>query len=107
MGIFVGWVLLAILIGGIGQSRKIGFMAAFFLSLILSPIIGIFITLASQTIEDAEFKKKTIEFQKESPPNFQNETDIIEKIVQLAELKEKGILTEEEFNIQKQRLLAQ
>ena len=45
------------------------------------------------------------------PPTFpltaevNTELDILEKITGLGELRDKGFLTEEEFNMQKQRLL--
>ncbi len=40
MEIFFIWVIGAFIIGALGNNRKIGFLASFFLSLILSPLIG-------------------------------------------------------------------
>lgn len=39
-GLILGWVVVAIIIGFLGSDRKIGFVGSFFLSLLLSPIIG-------------------------------------------------------------------
>ena len=47
-------VVLSLLVGLIGQNRKIGFGLSFVLSLILSPIVGLIITLFS--------KKKDVDF---------------------------------------------
>jgi hypothetical protein len=49
MELFFGWVLFALLVGAVGSNRKIGFTGSFILSLILSPIIGLIITLFSKT----------------------------------------------------------
>ena len=45
---------LSILVGMLGKNRKIGFGFSFFLSLFLSPIIGLIITICSKK-EDVEF----------------------------------------------------
>lgn len=45
----IGWFLFSLLIGAIGNNRNIGFWNAFFLSLILSPIIGLIFTLISKS----------------------------------------------------------
>lgn len=47
MGIFLTWVGLSILIGFVGQNKKIGYWGTFFLSLLLSPLIGLIIALVS------------------------------------------------------------
>jgi hypothetical protein len=47
MEIFVFWIVLALVVGALGKDRKIGFGLAFFLSLILSPLIGLVIVLLS------------------------------------------------------------
>ena len=41
----LGWVIGSVLIGLAGLNRKGGFLKAFLLSLILSPIIGLFLTI--------------------------------------------------------------
>jgi len=66
------------------------------------------INLISGAKEFSEFiRRKTFEVdnQTNKEPNFIVEENILEKIEKLAELKEKRILTEEEFIIQKAKLL--
>lgn len=45
--LFVAWIILSVLVGFIGQSRKIGFGWAFIAALFLSPLIGLIFALAS------------------------------------------------------------
>jgi tetratricopeptide (TPR) repeat protein len=54
-GIFIMWIVLSIVLGAIGSNRKIGFAGAFFASLLLSPLIGLIITLTSSK---RDFKKE-------------------------------------------------
>jgi hypothetical protein len=46
------------------------------------------------------------EEQEQTPPAGGISDDVIDQLTKLADLKEKGILTEEEFEAQKQKLLA-
>ena len=47
IGSIISWVIFSILVGVIGLNRKIGFWGAFFISLLLSPFIGLEIGRAS------------------------------------------------------------
>ncbi|MHB1278836.1 MAG: hypothetical protein ACYC1Q_10595 [Bacteroidia bacterium] len=42
----IGWILGAILVGFAGTNRKGGFLRAFLISLILTPVIGLFLTIS-------------------------------------------------------------
>lgn len=73
IGIIMIALLFDFIVGFIGASRKIGFFPAFFLSLILSPIIGLIIVLSSERKSDAEFKQAMMQQaiqqnQKPQPP---------------------------------------
>ncbi len=50
-GVILFWLIFAIVIGAIGDKRKIGFAGGFFLSLLLSPLIGLIIVLVSEKKE--------------------------------------------------------
>jgi hypothetical protein len=56
MLVVILWIVFALIVGAIGKDKKIGFAGAFFLSLLLSPIIGLIIALVSSS---PEVKKKT------------------------------------------------
>ena len=47
MEYFLIWIGLALIIGLIGNNRKIGFMMTFFWALILSPLLGLIIVFSS------------------------------------------------------------
>ncbi len=45
------WIVLCIILASAGNKRKIGGAAAFFISLLFSPIIGLIVVLASDKVE--------------------------------------------------------
>ena len=53
-----------------------------------------------------DFKAKKDEAVNEEQPSKENES-VADELIKLNELKEKGLLTEEEFNEQKKKLLKQ
>lgn len=55
------WLIIAAAIGKIGDDREIGFSTPFFLSLLLSPIVGGFYALSSPLLSTIEFQKKVLE----------------------------------------------
>lgn len=61
MILFIIWIILCVIVGKIGSNRNIGFGGAFFLSLLLSPIIGLIITLISKDKEDEKHKKEMLD----------------------------------------------
>lgn len=56
----IAFLIFSLLVGMLGEKRKIGFGWSFVLSLFLSPIIGLIITLFSKKkdIEFVEIKKR-------------------------------------------------
>lgn len=61
-----GWVLFSLLIGAIGNNRNIGFWGAFFLSLILSPLIGLIFTIISKSHTQMLLEKQNRDKMRES-----------------------------------------
>lgn len=49
--IILTWLIASVVIGQIASKRKLGFGSGFLLSLVLSPVLGILITLASDKVE--------------------------------------------------------
>ena len=87
--VFTFWLGFSLIIGALGRHRNIGFLFAFLWSILLSPIIGLAITLFSKTRVNQE----------------QNKSAILNQLEQINNLKEKGILNEVEFTKEKAELL--
>jgi hypothetical protein len=114
MFIFFTWILLSLVAGFIGSDRKIGFWMAFMVSLLLSPLIGIIIAAVSKVQYEEEYEEtilqtqvqqqKTLEKISEQTSNNLN-FSVPDEILKLKELQKQGILTEEEFETQKKKLL--
>jgi len=52
MGVVIVWIILSFLIASAGSSRKIGYLQSLFISLLLSPIIGLIVVLFSDKNSD-------------------------------------------------------
>lgn len=87
--VFLLWIGFTIIVGAIGRHRNIGFLYATLWSLLLSPIIGIGITLYSKKRIDPETQRR----------------NTLTQLEQINNLKEKSILTEEQFENEKKELL--
>lgn len=104
------------MIGTLGSNRNIGFWGAFFISLLLSPLIGLIITLISKDKETQEYNRKlleTLQNQQESLNKFSGsyqtynyETNYIdEELEKLETLRKTARITEFEYQNLKSNLL--
>lgn len=66
-------VIFSLLVGALGEKRKIGFMASFLLSMILSPIIGLIIVLFSE--KKPNIKDRILTRRLEKYKSFKQERD--------------------------------
>ncbi|MFU1859346.1 hypothetical protein ACK8HY_20265 [Sphingobacterium sp. NGMCC 1.201703] len=60
MDIFLGWIIFSLAIGAIGVNRNISFAGAFFLSLFLSPVIGLIFTPVSKSDDQVKFETELL-----------------------------------------------
>ena len=103
MEIVFTWFIFSLIVGAIGSGRKIGFGGAFFLSLLLSPLIGLIITLVSKNKEDEKYKKEILETQKlqQNALSKLSETgskiSIVDELEKLNNLKLNNQISEEEY----------
>lgn len=113
MVFFLLWIILSLIVGAIGTGKSIGFAGGFFLSLILSPVIGFIITIVSKDKEDEQYKQAMLATQKEQQrtlteiKNNASASDITEGLLKLKEMKDQGFLDEEEFKKAKDKLLSE
>jgi hypothetical protein len=64
MEIFFTWIIASFVVGIIGGNRKIGFWTTFFISLILSPLIGLIFVLVSKDSDEVQKNSITDEIEK-------------------------------------------
>ena len=93
-------LLFSIFVGSLARDRKIGVVSAFFISLILSPLVGLLVTLTSPRFKEEEYKEKMLEL-----AETKSGLDVADQLFKLNELRKDGALTDEEFNAQKEKLL--
>jgi hypothetical protein len=112
MGIFFAWIIFSIVVGAIGSNRKIGFFGAFLLSLLLSPVIGLIITLVSKDKDEEEYKKNLLNTQKKQQETLSNmesnvkKRSLSEELEKIKKMKDDGLLNEEEFQKAKEKVLS-
>jgi hypothetical protein len=106
----ISWIIFSILIGIIGSNRKIGFGGAFFLSLLLSPLIGLIFTLVSKSLAAEKFEQELLQTQKMQQKTMekitnQNLNTITEDLRKIKDLLDNGILNSEEYEKMKKTII--
>ncbi len=71
----IAWIILSFAVGFMGTNRNIGFGGAFFLSLLLSPLIGIIFVLISKDKRDELWQNKMLEVMKNQKKPNHNSMD--------------------------------
>lgn len=132
--ILFGWLLLAVGVGLLADSRGRSGFGFFLLSAVLSPLLGLIVVLVmSNKLEDEkkeqfqkieedrkeQRRKEEHERQVESiraiasrtdaaPPSVANgaSRSVADELAKLAELRDRGVLTDSEFQAQKVTLLS-
>lgn len=106
--LILGWLIAAVVVAMIGDTRTFGFGPAFFTSLFLSPLVGLIFVFSSQSKDqlrrDMEARKaqsaQLAAIQKAATP-----VDVAGQLAQLQKMKEDGALTQAEFDAAKAKLL--
>jgi phosphate/sulfate permease len=109
----IAWIIGSVIVGFIGSDRSIGFWGAFILSLLLSPLIGLLITLFSETNSSKVYKKKQMKIQQDILKVAKGESidDKLkktkeERLVELVDLKSKGLITDQEYEESRKKILS-
>ena len=107
MGIFLVWIVLSVVIGIIGGNRKIGFGGALILSLLLSPLIGLIVTLASQSKLSMESDAKLITEQQRTNELLQQSkiNSVTQELQNLQQMRTNGTLNEDEYEKLRTRII--
>jgi phosphate/sulfate permease len=109
----IAWIIGSVIVGFIGSDRSIGFWGAFILSLLLSPLIGLLITLFSETNSSKVYKKKQMKIQQDILKVAKGESidDKLkktkeERLVELDDLNSKGLITDQEHKELRKKILS-
>lgn len=101
-------IAFALLLGGLGAHKFYldkplqGILYIVFCWTLIPAGIGLTEALIYATMSNDEFDK---EYNQQSQPAEQITYNALDNLSKLAELKEKGVISEEEFNLQKQKIL--
>lgn len=106
----ISWIVVSLIIGAIGSSRKIGFGGAFFLSLLLSPLLGLIITLVSKTKDAIKYEQEVLATQKKQQETlekikYQNISSITDELKKIKDLLDSNVISAEEFETLKKKII--
>lgn len=106
MDIFLGWIIFSLVVGAIGINRNIGFAGAFFLSLFLSPVIGLIFTLMSKSDDQIKFETELLSNAKKQTEGILKAGDksFTDELYKLKSLLDSDLITREEFEMEKVNL---
>ena len=104
MDIFWGWIIFSLAVGAIGANKNIGFAGAFFLSLFLSPVIGLIFTLVSKSDDQVKFETELLSNAKKQTEGILKASDksFTDELYKLKSLLDSDLITREEFEIEKE-----
>ncbi len=111
MEILIFWIILSVFVGMLGSGRNIGFAGAFFISLLLSPIIGFIVTIISKDKDDEKHKDAVLKNQQaqtqalQQTLNKSNQHNVTE-LERISKLKKEGYLTEVEYQKLKNNIIS-
>jgi hypothetical protein len=106
------WFILALVVGFIGERRKIGFWSAFLLSLLLSPLIGGIFALVSKSKQQAAYEAAMYKQQQAQTAALEEmknapKANIADELDRLRAMMEAGTITAEEYEAGKKKILGQ
>jgi phosphate/sulfate permease len=122
MEVFFIWLIFSVVIGAIASTRGRSYFGFFLISLVLSPLLGLVLVLVISDLNAEKINnkrhKEEHERQLESIRAIANSStntgkvesisvvsSVADELLKLADLKEKGILSDQEFQDQKRALL--
>jgi len=106
----ISWIISSIIVGIIGSNRKIGFAGAFFLSLLLSPLIGLIFTFFSKSLEAEKFEQELLQTQKMQQKTMekimnQNINTVAEDLKKIKDLLDNGIINSDDYEKIKTKII--
>ena len=112
MDVFIFWIIFSLVVGFIGSNRKIGFWGAFLCALLLSPLLGLIITLVSKSKDAEAYEKRVLKNQieqRETLGKLENSAvstySVSEELNKLILLRDQDEISEEEFQKLRSRII--
>lgn len=101
------WFVGTVVVAAIGSDRKFGGWAALFVSLFLSPIVGLIAVLASPSKQSVAYQKKMLELQKQQLEAAQQPAppSVADELLKLKTLLDSGAITPDDYEGAKNILL--
>jgi hypothetical protein len=99
------WIIFCLIVGAIGDSRTVGFWGAFLWSFLLSPLIGLIITLSSKSKTQAAIEVGLLN-QLSAPKKQSLEDELTIRLQKIQDMKDKKLITEEEYKSLRNQILA-
>lgn len=109
------WLFVSFFIAIVGSDRKIGYWNTFFISLILSPLLGLIVALCSKKEKDVNKndnitndKSLQSDFSKPTPKSNNQSislSSITDGLEKLKKLKDENVITDEEFFMLKNKAI--
>lgn len=105
MEFLIIWLVFCTLVGAMGSGRSIGFTASFFISIFLSPLIGFIVVLCSKTETQEKLENVILNQSENNNLTTDSSISIADELEKLANLRDKGIISEIEFQSGKDKIL--
>lgn len=115
LGLYILNVVMSFFTGLAGRNRKIGFWPVFVISLLMTPFVGILAVILSgrknsirTMVENQELQIRQLNSMStimSAPAHAQTTASVADELLKLNELLEKGVLTSNEYEQQKKRIL--
>jgi hypothetical protein len=110
MEYLVIWIFFSLIVSlGFGHVRRIGFWYSFIFCLLLSPIIGFFITIFSPTNESIRIKNHELRVQAQQLEEMKKmasvKPSLADELKKISELKDSGAITDAEYNQLKNKII--
>lgn len=109
--ILILWLGLAVGVGMLSQTKTLGFAGGFLISILLSPLIGFVVYAVSMDkadkIRQIEMQQQQYMMQRQMQAQQQATPKVstADELSKLAKLKEDGMITEEEYQSGKKKVL--
>ena len=103
------WIALSVLVGMMGTNKSLGFVGCFLISIVLSPLIGFIVAIASSDkVAETVVQPTPQPVQQKEPVPVKMEVvkTTEERLADLQNLKDKGWIKDDEFEKQRERILS-